>query len=709
MCQVRLSASEEELFDQLVNQDSRPLFHAHVTDPIKASRILGQQPIQTADGVFFDLPRGSVINKAANNHLIIAPGLEPTCFLARSYARALSRPIVNAPVDPTQLHCLEVPRSTATFTIFVPLGWRSFSEWLEALHHILERRFKYCDPIVGVIAGASLSELSWFALKQLASRHNDETTLWVTDALCRLRNTSANEDVIVAEARTAMSQPHGALYLSSHSRAHCGRLNSEHGYVGICGSPTRGEHGLCVYGRTCAFAETQVIPLEELNTTRVFYNGCLTAQFAAPSHGIPAAALLSLSAARGQVVEFIGNTRLGRYSYSDLQWFSCLSSVGFTGSEAVALLRKVRGIVPDGGGESLVFCGDAISSRWPSDRCAAAQIEDCGNSISISWKGNGAPKAARVPGDNWAQLARRRMLNVTVYPKSATQKYRIGVVDVPWTNETVVALLLRVPEEEYSQPPTVVLKPRRRPISLDCGRQLARCLDQIRFLKRCPIFASLAEIETKLMGIVVSLRRTVNDIGDQGELEQRATSARSLESDSIYDVDKHLVETACAAAAHAWNWEDDYDSQVESIYIRSRVCRLCGRATREYALYDWLTRRHIRTQISCDECGLVADLPRGLAGCLDGAPDFDGSKAYQDHFVVKNRNGPDRVVVARLQVNGKVSLPATSCHSVRIRHSGQETMPVTFYSSTTLSGFGRVRVYFSSEGEFGYVGRPYFF
>ncbi|MGA9188131.1 MAG: hypothetical protein WB014_06120 [Methanosarcina sp.] len=653
-------------------------------------------------------------------HGIVSISSDITADLAMCYAKIGRRPFKILPPatnlqGDTSINDWE--SATVIMEVNVDDPFRTLMAMLKELRTHLGPRMQ-----ISFLVAESLEILSWLLLKQLiilkqSERYDvsapslliDQITsrkYWGQQDRCHLSSE-------VSEIFNAMEKPIGVLFLTGHSRYHCGLLTISDGLVGICGSPTKGENELCFNNKRCFLESRPKIPIEHLQVERIFYNGCSTVKFSDSPFGVPKAANLALASLRGSVSQFIGNYLHGNYLDLDIFWFIALSKLKYPPAAAVSLIQRIRQLQLRQCSESLIFIGDAATPPWPTYTLPSAEIKFIDDRAFICWPEKSFLLTAKLPGVKWAKLAEKDQLDVITTSELLTQIGEVSIIGDEAENATIILML--IPGDNMNEHNfTLTFSQRKVPIDRTLGFVLASAIKEISFLIRYKIFSDvLTEKYHNLIHYLIGLRRISLSKMNILALEKKLEAGRILEYKMAASIDIDLVDIACERTISSlWGWEEEYADDVwpdEKVSIYP--CPICGKLAYQY-IFHYLADEEIgRRQTICVECGLVADLPLWqIEARLMGHP-FLKSDIFCDTLELINRGSEQRFVVAKLRVKNFHDIQPYSEESVLIdlppHTTVRKNLRLKFLRS--ISGFYWIRVYLASLGGFGFVSRPFIF
>ncbi|MFT3770469.1 MAG: hypothetical protein QM820_34000 [Minicystis sp.] len=566
--------------------------------------------------------RRSGVACSADDIVLSTPSM-PVSALARSYAAITGRRLVldDPPFDGATFagkgpgSRLSQPRSV---TWLPSLDENDIASALDALRRALLSTFGTM-PRLGVLTAESAVHLTWLLAKQLIPRddRNPATTVASLEPMAARPATSIRRlgtAQSVAEVVAGFEAARGALFVSTHSRPHCGVLDVTDGRVGLCGLASGGAGGRCVDGGACYFGETPRAVMQNLDAQRVFFNGCSTGTVDSGllPHHLPRAAMLSHAALRGVTREYVGNVRIGYYGEADLDWFLGASALGYTPAECVEIVEAARRTSAREGVPSALYFGDAINPAWPVEGASIGEvaIQRDGRAL-VHWSRLGAVFIARVPGKTWGYLAAADRLYAHIGDPS--RHASVSVIADPWHDASLVlAVRRRVVGAEHDARGAlqIELSPLAQPVDRAVGETLERAIEHLYWIEGLPAFsAPLSGSGRQLEDELRKLRAFAASRESITMLPTLLDCARREERQIARRFDDRLVEEALTRSRGPWKWGNEYVGRTQTKPATQwSACKACGGFAHESAGADYVNPRIKRLHKACSHCGL-ADLP----------------------------------------------------------------------------------------------------
>ena len=467
-------------------------------------------------------------------------------------------------------------------------------------------------PPLGVMAAENAARFSWLMAKQLVGdlhNCNDITYVSTATAVTCSKTTQIGASSNVAEAVAHIHEVTGALIINGHSRPHCGVLKLSDGELGICGAPSGGAGGVCVFGTNCYFGDGPRVILQDLRARRVLFNGCTTGGVdCRHADFLPRAAMISHAALRGSAREFVGNFRVGHYEDSDLEWFLGASALGYTPAESVEIMDRARYAAGRERMRAAVYFGDAMNPAWPVQGTIVGEVSNDGDFVRIRWPQPERTLVARVDGSTLAALAESDRLYAAALGLSA---WKISVTASPRGD---ASLVLATPDadNQYPQEPVEIgFAALPEPVDRTVGGVLMHALERVRLLQSLPVFTKILEkAPSEMEAELVLLRRSAASRADCAMLPQRMSYITEREERAARQFDRPLIDQALYRSRSSWNWQAEYGHRVhEEPQGRPSICPTCGGFASDVLCTDLVYPLQRRLVRACGFCGVVADLP----------------------------------------------------------------------------------------------------
>jgi hypothetical protein len=505
---------------------------------------------------------------------------------------------------------------------------------------------------------------------------------------------------------------HKGLLLGSHSRIHCGYLNTKNGKVGICGSPSKGHNGKCFGDKLCIFDTNPKISMEDLETDYLFYNGCSTIKFSDSSIGIPRSSNLSLAAIRGKVSQIIGNYSMGYFSEWDFIWFIALSSLKYNPADAINLIHKFRKLQKQESSNSLILIGDAAMPPWPFN-LSIAKVKVSSNEVLINWYAHTTILAAKIKEIKWMRLVENGLFSILSSLPEIWSRCNAAIVGDETNNTTLICIT--VPKDlADGRLISISIKKIRNKSKKVLGMILYNTLKHIEFLSKCKLFNNeLKNLSQEMNNKIIEFRRFESSKINLLNKDDMKEALSIVEQKIASSIDKKLLDIVSnKSALSKWYWEEEYINNVRiKCCDKPKICMLCGQPAYLYHLLDIVDKSIVRIQIICTECGLTTDLPQwSLDVELTDKPKYDG-KFFSDILKLKNKGKENTQVLVKMTINGYSGIEYVNEKSnhIVLKPNEQIKIDLQIKLSSAVSGYYWVRTYIASFGGFGFVGRPFIF
>ena len=653
------------------------------------------------------------------NHAIIGVELDITKEIAKCYARLLSRPfiILNQQFNINNDNDENILSHSQSFTVIVPIN-------INNPYHLIDRiqKFSFQNKIkkpIAFLVAEDLEILTWLILKQiirLTSQNSRNPPIVINQLKLPVNINFADQvyaqDVTSSNLYTSFNKFHNTLLLGSHSRPHCGYLNTTNSIVGICGSPSKGTNGKCFREKSCIFDLYPKICMEDLETDYLFYNGCSTIKFSDAPIGIPRSSNLSLAAIRGKVSQIIGNYSMGYFSEWDLIWFIALSSLKYSPAAAIDLIHKFRKLQNQEITNSLILIGDAASSPWPFN-LSIADVKIQNNEVLISWYAHTTILVASINGFKWMNLVKKGLFVVLSNSSRIWTQCHAGIIGDESNNVTIICMT--IPKElADGRLIQISIKKRKNKSKKILGKTLYSAIKQIKFLCRCKSFKNeINNFSEEMTNRLIELKRFKSSKINILNKDDKKEALYIIEQKVASSADKKLLEIASNKSAFAkWYWEEEYINYVQIKCLDdTQTCLLCGQLAYKFNIVDIIDKSIIRTQIICVECGLVSDLPVwSLDIKLINKPSFNG-QFFSDILQIKNTGKEDRPILTRMTINGfsRIQYINKKSDQIILKDNEQININLQVKLLNSISGYYWIRIYIASLGGFGFVARPFIF
>ena len=705
LLRIRRCTSESELLSVL-----------HADEPDVLPLLFGDDERNriswTVDPILAALPPGaeqsytSLDIRGGPDDWVLAPPSGLEALLARRYAAITDRPLVL--IDLAAGRRPSIPSGKPrSITSLCRLNEQDMAATLHALCRLLMARLGEM-PRLGVLTSESAATLSVLLAKQLLparSDPNDRTTVVSrTPPSPQSSLRVIDGGLTMREIASGIHDAKGTLFLNAHSRPHCGIFAAADGLVGLCGLASGGRDGRCVAGSVCSFRESPRAVLQDLNASRVYFNGCTTVGVGTRrTDFLPRDAMVGHAILRGGARELVGNVWSGHYDDSDVHWFLGASALGYTPAECVEIVTAARASTGREFLRSLLYVGDATNQRWPVAGVSVAEAEATPDGARLRWSQVEPVLVARLPDRSWAELAERDQLYVVARPRSRPV---VSLVRDPFSEASLVLVLPRHAVAGDGPDLEVVLRALPRPVERSAGRVLARAVRHVRWIERLPAFAkSLTNASHQLEDELVALRRAQAWRHDVGMLPELLSYAREREEETAIRFDRRIVDEALARTRGYWNWHNEYAARVEARPRRQQsTCPVCGASAHDVDYQDWVDRSVRRTSRVCGFCGIVSDLPVWPLRAQFVAETLVPSETGLTGVVEIGNDGdrPRRVCLGVGVERGGEVLPGSKVRTELVVSSGETcTYSFCLTGAQPMSELLQTRLYLASEGAFG--------
>jgi hypothetical protein len=463
---------------------------------------------------------------------------------------------------------------------------------------------------LGIITTRVPDRWSEVAARQLVdpaeSSSGEEQILFVGDGCHTHGEAVGNKDskkLDGASLAAQLERHHGTIFVTAHSRPHCGILPAQDGDIGLCGAPSGGDGGLCVHETACLFADRPRLSLRKLQCARMFFNGCTTAALGSAREAfLPPAALITHAVSESGTINYIGNDRAGHFDELDQLWFLAASALGMTPAEATIVVDGYRCTAGHESEGAAVLFGDALSPPWPTTAAVALGVRDIDNSLRLDWPEGAQLVTARLSGKHWGERARRQ--TVSVRCRGGSLSYA-GIVAHPWDD---ASLIIAVRHGKTPIEAIHIERKRTSRRSLPLGSLSQRTAQGLRHTLRIRGFDDGSVSGADQLSAIAAELQQFEGNGDN----------LSVASGDLYNHERRLVGSAESAvlrrcldrAADRWGWHADFAQleKQEPAALGSR-CPACGSTATSTSSRSLIEPRFKRMMIACGFCGVVSNWP----------------------------------------------------------------------------------------------------
>lgn len=638
-------------------------------------------------------------------------------IFAKHYAVLFGRPFTHIPSVPIfdSTECQIQSKGYATsYTIFLPPDIQHAGYWKTSIEKVL--KCKNSTPTsFGYIHYMPLDELCIYLTRCIARLTNFEKADSIFDLTVITSDQPLKDSSDKVMSYLESNIPYTVLH---HSRPHCSRIKCSDENVILCGSPTKGRQGKCFNGYECSWKNSKKVFMGELKTSLLFLNGCSTGRFGQTSYGIPTNSMLSYTCTTGNVVNYIGNSHVGRYYESDSDWLEILLTLKMKPSRAVTLVNELRRIENRQLEETCTFFGDAemlISNINSSTTFIYVQYN---NETTIQWEDNNLFLCVMAYGDTLANLCKNDLLEITIPEAKGVFNILYGnFIYNPFANYSL-GLFKKKGKGKSCNSFTIIIKTLESIKTFQLGARMLELIANLNAYKSSDLYkkvlqlVDLRELEDRQILFQKHLNSKINIVNKYWVLDNLVDAENEL----IQKVNEQIVREALDLGRNGlWFWDEKYlDSFLVDLGkedVPQLKCKTCGDASYVETLISYLNANIRRESEICSSCGTVRDLPVSECECAFASNESEcNEKSFSDSFYLKNTSGSELQITYALAIIGFRPTNFKSMPMSTVIEAG-ETKTIDSYITyeEKPSGLYWIRLYLSYNGSFGFISKLVFF